>query len=385
VGTLEFRSIVEPLRDNMFRHEDDFHYAFVSDIDTFKKKVHVQSEINKRKYTLNYDMLVLACGSRPLTFGLPGVEENAFFLKEINHARAIRQRILDNFELATQPGVSEEEKRQLLHFVVVGGGPTGIEFCAELYDFVQQDLVYMYPKSTKYLGVSLVDSGQILTGFDAALRSFAMRKIESRPSMRLIKKNCIEVKSDAVIVEGNEKIPCGLVVWTAGVGPNDLTKSLHFQKSKRGNIMTNEYCQVLGVQEIEKDAPFGLPLHSNVFSIGDCAEIQGYPLPATAQKAQSQAEYLTSILRGKKTSSKQPVPPYKFVSKGMMAYLGSYEGLLEVKSPREDIQPTAISGWKAWFIWRSAYLTKLGSWRLRLQVPLDWLKALVVGRDVSRF
>ncbi|KAG6580241.1 NADH-ubiquinone oxidoreductase [Phytophthora cinnamomi] len=385
VGTLEFRSIIEPLRDSMFSHEGDFHLANVQDVDPEKKLLKVESAISDanrhRKYDIKYDALVLACGSRPLTFGLPGVEEHAFFLKEISHAQRIRNRILENFEAATQPGVTPEEKQRLLHFVVVGGGPTGIEFCAELYDLVLQDLVHKYPQTSKYLGVTLVDSGEILNGFDKHLRAVALRKIQKRSTMEIVKKNCIEVTADGVTVEGGEKIPAGLVVWTAGVGPNELTKSLTvFDKSKRGNILTNQYCQVLGAAEVEEKAPWGMPRRSNVFSIGDCAEILDYPLPATAQKAQTQANYLTSLLRGKNPA---PAKPYTFQSKGMMAYLGSYEGLFEAH-PRDDDRIT-LSGWKAWFLWRSAYLTKLGSWRLRMQVPLDWLKAILVGRDVSKF
>ncbi|EEY62419.1 NADH-ubiquinone oxidoreductase, putative [Phytophthora infestans T30-4] len=385
VGTLEFRSIIEPLRDSMFSHEHDFHFADVQNVNPEKKLLNVESAISaetrNRKYDIHYDALVLACGSRPLTFGLPGVEEHAFFLKEIQHAQRIRNRILENFEAATQPGMTPEEKQRLLHFVVVGGGPTGIEFCAELYDLVLQDLVHKYPQTSKHLGVTLVDSGEILNGFDTHLRAVALRKIQKRNTMKIVKKNCIEVTAEGVTVEGGEKIPAGLVVWTAGVGPNELTKSLTvFEKSKRGNILTNQYCQVLGAAEVEEKAPWGMPRRSNVFSIGDCAEILDYPLPATAQKAQSQANYLTSLFRGKNLA---PAKPYAFQSKGMMAYLGSYEGLFEAH-PRDDDTIT-LSGWKAWFLWRSAYLTKLGSWRLRLQVPLDWLKAILVGRDVSKF
>lgn len=383
VGTLEFRSIIEPLRDSMFRHENDFHVASVKSIDPQHKVINVSSEINAREYKVKYDALVLACGAKPMTFGLPGVEEHAFFLKEIHHARAIRNRILENFELATQPGVTSAEKRQLLHFVVVGGGPTGIEFCAELHDFLQQDLVHIYPQTSKYLCVTLLDSGEILTGFDAALRQFALGKITNRKNMKIVKQNCTAVAKDSVTLQDGQKIPCGMVVWTAGVGPNELTKSLPFAKSKRGNTLTNEYCQVMGVPEVEPKSPFGMPLRSMVFSIGDCAEIENYPLPATAQKAESQANYLLAVLRGEKGD---PALPYRFKSKGMAAYLGSYEGLFEVKAPRDDKSALAkLRGWKAWFLWRSAYLTKLGSWRLRMQVPLDWLKALVVGRDVSRF
>lgn len=347
-----------------------------------EKKITMENEISKRTYSISYDTLIIACGAQPLTFGLPGVHEYAFFLKEIIHARQIRNRIVENFEMATQGGISSKEKKQLLHFVVVGGGPTGVEFCAELYDFLQQDLVELYPRTSKYLCVTLLDSGEILTGFDLALREFAMKRITSRPNMKIVKKNCIQVTKDSVILNDGEIIPCGMVVWTAGVGPNELTKSLTmFTKSKRGNLLTNNYCQIMGAPEVESTGPFGMPLRSNVFAIGDCGEIENYPLPPTAQKAQSQAQYLLQILRGK-----QSTQPYIFHNKGMMAYLGSFEGLFELKNPRNDKSAWAkLHGWKAWFLWRSAYLTKLGSWRLRLQVPLDWLKALVVGRDISRF
>ncbi|RHY65656.1 hypothetical protein DYB30_007853 [Aphanomyces astaci] len=318
VGTLEFRSITEPVRESSFRHEQDFVLASVQSIDTESKQVQCQSTLSTDlNYKIDYDMLVVACGSVPSTFGLPGVTEDAFFLKEVHHAREIRRRILENFELATQPGVSEATQRQLLHFIVVGGGPTGIEFCAELYDFVNEDLARLYPQVGQIM--SLIDAGEILSMFNASLRERAMRKIENRQSMRIIKHNCTELK---------------------------------------------------------------LQLPSAVFAIGDCADIENYPLPATAQKAQGQALYLLELLQRTKPS----VEPYRFESMGMMAYLGSYEGLFQAKEVtiNKQHQPLAtFDGWKAWLVWRSAYLTKLGSWRLRLQVPLDWFKAMVVGRDVG--
>ncbi|KAF0692612.1 Aste57867_16315 [Aphanomyces stellatus] len=384
VGTLEFRSITEPVRETAFRHEQDFILASVKSIDTAAKQLECKSSLaDNLAYKVDYDMLVLACGSRPLTFGLPGVEEHAFFLKEIHHARAIRKRILENFELATQPGVSEARQRQLLHFIVVGGGPTGIEFCAELYDFVGQDLTRLYPQVSNLYQVSLIDAGEILSMFNQTLREQAMRNIKKRESMHIIKANCKEVLADAVVLDNGETIPAGLVVWSAGVGPNILTKSLPWPKSKRGNILTNQFCQVVGLPTDPSAKPIlGLNDPSTVFAIGDCAEIESYPLPATAQKAQGQALYLLNLLL------KRPVEPYRFESMGLMAYLGSYEGLFQAKDVHIGNKSTPIAkfgGWQAWFVWRSAYLTKLGSWRLRMQVPLDWLKAMVVGRDVSRF
>ncbi|RHY28086.1 hypothetical protein DYB32_006588 [Aphanomyces invadans] len=264
--------------------------ASVQSIDTDSKQVQCKSTLSDDlRYNINYDMLVVACGSVPSTFGLPGVVEHAFFLKEVHHARRFGQ-----------------------------------------------------------------------------------------------------VRADAVVLDTGEVIPCGLVVWTAGVGPNTLTKSLPWAKSKRGNILTNQFCQVRDAIQWMSPSPhdsksfLGLENPSAVFAIGDCADIEDYPLPATAQKAQGQALYLLGLLQKDKPS----VEPYRFQSLGMMAYLGSYEGLFQAKDVtiNKQHQPLAkFDGWKAWLLWRSAYLTKLGSWRLRLQVPLDWFKAMVVGRDVSRF
>ncbi|RMX65042.1 hypothetical protein DD238_003271 [Peronospora effusa] len=109
-----------PLRDSMLSHEGDFHLANVHNVDPEHKVLNVESAISavscNRKYDIKYDALVLACGSMPLTFGLPGVEEHAFFLKEIHHAQKIRNRILDNFEAATQPGVTPVEKKRRRFF-----------------------------------------------------------------------------------------------------------------------------------------------------------------------------------------------------------------------------------------------------------------------------
>ena len=180
------------------------------------KTIQCRSALEDRTYSIPYDTLVIASGARPNSFGVKGVEEHAFFLKEIWQARAIRTKILENFELASQPGKSETEKKQLLHFVVVGGGPTGVEFCAELYDFVQEDLCRIFPKATEHLRVSLIESREILGMFDKSLRDLAQSKIQARPKMQLVKQNCQEILPDAVILGDGTELPCGLVVWSAG-------------------------------------------------------------------------------------------------------------------------------------------------------------------------
>jgi len=135
VGTLEFRCITEPVRE--LRPNTTFYQATCKSID-FKNQTLYLSPVLPGKdkdqfIPLSYDSLVIACGAVSNTFGIKGVEENAFFLKQINDARRIRQRIIECFEYASEPGTTEEEIQNILTFAVVGAGPTGVEFSGEYH------------------------------------------------------------------------------------------------------------------------------------------------------------------------------------------------------------------------------------------------------------
>lgn len=156
---LVFRSIIEPIRNTKFRHAEDFHTANAISWDMKNQKIRCRSVLKPdSEYDLAYDRLVIGVGMLPNTFGIKGVDEHAFFLKvriflemtleciwsqililqEISDARKIRNQLLRNFELSLEPGISDAERQRLLHIAIVGGGPTGVEFGAELYDFVEQ-------------------------------------------------------------------------------------------------------------------------------------------------------------------------------------------------------------------------------------------------------
>ncbi|KAL7000293.1 External alternative NAD(P)H-ubiquinone oxidoreductase B1, mitochondrial, partial [Sarracenia purpurea var. burkii] len=126
--------------------EINFWEAECLKIDAANKRVFCRSNLNENlvgnnEFFLEYDYLVIAVGSEVNTFGIPGVVENCYFLKEVEDAQKIRTSVIDCFEKAVLPGLSEEERRTNLCFIIVGGGPTGVEFAAELHDFVQEDLV----------------------------------------------------------------------------------------------------------------------------------------------------------------------------------------------------------------------------------------------------
>ncbi|KAK0058816.1 internal alternative NAD(P)H-ubiquinone oxidoreductase A1 mitochondrial-like isoform X2 [Biomphalaria pfeifferi] len=364
VGTLEFRSIIEPVRNTGFRDSTHYHLSYATSLDAEAQLIHCTSVLKpSHQYTLHYDLLVLGVGALTNTFGVPGVQDYAFFLKEVADARKIRNRILSNFELSVQPNINPDESKRLLHTVIVGGGPTGVEFGAELYDFVEQDVVRLYKQKSDDIRVTLVESNKILSSFDSRLQAFAEKKIKQRKGFNIVQSSVTEVASDSVTLKDGTVIPCGLVVWSTGLAPREFTKSLKYAKNRSGQVLTDTFLRV-------KDEP-----KQNVFAIGDCADIEEMSLPCTAQVAEREGRYLTKFLNSSCDEGKTGA--FEFQSLGMLAYIGRYQGL-------SDTPQLKIKGVASWFLWRSAYLTRLGSWRLRMQVPLDWTKTLLFGRDISR-
>lgn len=160
-------------------------------------------------YYVHYDKLVIATGCRSASFNTPGVMEYAHFLKNVSEARAIRLKLLTLLEMASEPSATEEEKRQLLSFRVVGGGPTGVEFAAELHDFVQSDVARLYPHIADLITINLYDAAPgILQSFDNSLRSYAERKFH-RDGVKVHGGAKISaVGKDWIQVEGGEKREC---------------------------------------------------------------------------------------------------------------------------------------------------------------------------------
>ena len=361
VGTLEFRSIIEPVRNAC--KDSQFHLSSATYLNHQGKVLTCESELFPHQtYNLDYDQLVIGVGALSNTFNIPGVRQNAYFLKELWDARNIRNKIIANFELATQPFSTAADHDRLLHIVIVGGGPTGVEFGAELYDFLREDVSRLYPGLQKKVRVTLIEADKILGSFDQGLREYAERKIRKRDQFNLLQAVVARVAEDKVVLKGGQEIHCGLVVWSTGLSPRRFTQDLKFPKDKYGHVITDEKLQV-------KDAPA-----NTIFALGDCAYIENLPLPSTAQVAERQGRWLAKYLNG------QTQKNFEFSNLGMLAYVGEYRGL-------SDFKPKffKLKGFHSWLVWRSAYLTRLGSWKLRLQVPIDWLKTFVFGRDISRF
>ncbi|KAH7545937.1 internal alternative NAD(P)H-ubiquinone oxidoreductase A2, mitochondrial [Ziziphus jujuba] len=391
VGTLEFRSVAEPvsrIQSALAASPNSYFYlASCTGIDTDKHEVYCETNGNGSlpnepyQFKVAYDKLVIGSGAEPLTFGIKGVKEHAFFLREVTHAQEIRKKLLLNLMLSENPGITEEERKRLLHCVVIGGGPTGVEFSGELSDFIMKDVRERYTHVKDYIQVTLIEANEILSSFDVGLRQYATNHL-TKSGVRFRRGIVKEVHSKKIVLNDGTDVPYGLLVWSTGVGPSEFVKSINLPKAPGGRIGVDEWLRVPSVED--------------VFAVGDCAgflEQTGRPvLPALAQVAEREGKFLVELFNkmGKqnvgKAFSVKDFPmgdPFVYKHLGSMATVGRYKALVDLRQSK-DAKGISHAGFVSWLIWRSAYLTRVVSWRNRFYVAVNWATTFVFGRDNSR-
>ncbi|KAK3399286.1 hypothetical protein B0T20DRAFT_196662 [Sordaria brevicollis] len=418
-GLIEHRSIMEPIR-TILRHKKanvKFYEAEASSVDPERKVVRVldTSEIRGDviETEIPYDMLVVGVGAENATFGIPGVREHTCFLKEIGDAQRIRKKIMDCVETAAFKGQSQEEIDRLLHMVVVGGGPTGVEFAGELQDFFEEDIKKLIPDIADRFRVTLIEAlPNVLPSFSKQLieyteSTFKEEKIDIMTKTMVKKVTDKTVEAEISKPDGSrEKItlPYGLLVWATGnaVRPvvKDLMDRIPAQKDSRRGLAVNEYLVVQGTRDI--------------WAVGDCA-VAGYA--PTAQVASQEGNFLAGLFnnmartevleqRVRELSGSlnlQPgnaaeiskeieeherqlrrikdIKPFHYSHQGSLAYIGSEKAVADVSWFNGNL---ASGGSLTFLFWRSAYLSMCFSTRNRLLVINDWVKSKLFGRDVSR-
>ena len=253
VGTVEYRSITEPMRASNPRAA--FIQGVVEDLDPITRRAAVcigdadGKEADGKEEEgpcrqVYYDICVYAAGVRSSASNIPGVIEHCKFLKELSDAQALRRSVASALERASAPGLSEEERRRMLTFVVVGGGPTGVEYCGELSDFLVDAVQRLYPPLVPYAQVVLVHSGaEVLPQFDPLLRKRALETLRARRVKVMLNARVSRVDSPQRMVLKQKRfgdggagsaevtwdvleLQCGLIMWAAGTGPAALTETL---------------------------------------------------------------------------------------------------------------------------------------------------------------
>jgi len=399
VGTVSTRAIIESIRESI----TGIHYVRASceGVDLEQKKVICSDSGTNAKVAVDYDHLVVAVGAQPNTFGIPGVDKHGMFLKEISHAVAVRKRLLNCFEsaaLAYRAGDIDNVKR-LLHFVVVGGGPTGVEFSAELSDFLRNDVDPHFPEVKKYCKVSLLEAlPGILTMFDKSVGQYVSGhllkngvQVRTKTMVKNVEETNVTVKTEG----GEETFDYGMLVWVAGVGMRPFTKAVREQigqeagQTDRRGLVVDECLRVKGCPPGE------------VFALGDCA-ISGKP--PTAQVAAQQGKYLGRMFRlGQSHLLADPeAPSFQYNHQGTMAYIGEGQAAADInpnsfiglgktsltdhifwRSLYGDTDKLQLLGPVGFAVWRSAYFSKIFGPRNRFTVASDWVRTLCFGRPVA--
>lgn len=277
VGTVQIRSLVESLRKVIARVHGHYIEAKAIDLVMGEKLVEVEVKVlgEKRNVYIPYDKLIISVGSVSATHGVPGIE-NCFQLKTIRDAQDIRRRILDNFEAASAPNVAPEERTRLLSFVVCGGGPTGVETAAEIYDLCQEDVMRYFPKIVReQVSIHIIQSrDHILNTYSEEISKYAEKKFLREDMNVIVNSRVKEVAKDRVIYTAKDtatgkmvekSIPTNFVLWSTGIAMNPFTKRvsdlLPNQVHKRA-IEVDAYLRVKG-------APLG-----TVYALGDAATIE---------------------------------------------------------------------------------------------------------------
>ncbi|PGH35669.1 NADH dehydrogenase [[Emmonsia] crescens] len=276
VGTLGLRSLVEPVRSIVQRVRGHFLRAEAVDVDFSEKLVEVSqldSNGQERRFYLPYDKLVIGVGSTTNPHGVKGLE-HCNFLKSIDDARKIKNKVLDNLELACLPTTSDEERKRLLSFVVCGGGPTGVEFAAEVFDMLNEDLLRSFPRILRNeISVHLIQSrSHILNTYDQTLSEYAERRFANDQVDVLTNSRVKEVKKDKILFTQIEdgkpilkEIPMGFCLWSTGVSQTTFCKTLAEKLGAQTNkltLLTDSHLRVNGT-------PMG-----DVYAIGDCSSVQ---------------------------------------------------------------------------------------------------------------
>jgi len=360
-GSVEVRSIIESVQ-LYEKREGEVVIAKAIEADPVSRKVMVEYP-GGGQGEIEYKALVIAAGAETNTFGVSGVKEHCFFMREMKHARLMREKILMQFDKASS--LRGDDQKAALRFVVVGAGATGVEVACEIEDLIQSDLRNYYPNLTNKAEIIIIEATKdILAAFDRRLAAYAKSRMLKKGILVRTEQLVEAVEKSRLILKSGEIIDTDTILWATGNGPNSFTKKI-FEKfsiplHRSGRIPVDSYLNIHG--------------HEEVFVIGDCAAFidkNSEMIPATAQAAMKQGIFVAHILSGKKQR------PFSFKSLGMLASLGSGDAIA-------DLGFLQIRGMLAWWFWKAAYLTRLVSLRNKVSVAFDWLKVKFLGRSTAR-
>jgi NADH dehydrogenase len=365
VGSVETRHIVYPLRV-MARHRHlRFHKNKATRIDLERRVLHLHNGLEQA-----WDHLVLAVGSATNYYGVPGAQEHTRPFKTLVDAMGLRARVVELFEMAEQ-AETEERRRQLLSFVIVGGGVTGVEVAAELVEMARDTLLPKFPSLLPaHLSITVLEGGDRLVRQARPGHSEYIRRHLERRGVRVrLDARAARVGPRCVTLDDGSRVEGFTLVWTAGVRPPDLVTELPLAHARDGRVLVDEF--------LRARAPDGTP-RDDVHVVGDCAAAEmpggGYQ-PQLAQTAVGMGAYVGDALVRRARS--RPQRPFGHKNLGYIVSLGQHSSVA-------DLFGLQVSGRFAWLVWAGNYLVKMVGLRKQIEVGLDHLTHLFFEHDISQ-
>jgi len=337
--------------------------AEVSGVDVGHRQVLVDY-LTHRAVPFEYDYLILATGATHNYFGHEEFAEFAPGLKQLTDATTIRDRILRAFEIAEETD-DPKMHQDLLTFVLVGGGATGVELAgsiAELRRFtLQQEFRRLNPNEARIILIE--GSPRVLHSFHPDLSRAAQKRLEDLGVEVRTGVHVTSIDATGVMI-GDERIASRTVVWTAGVKPSPASKWLDVPTDKAGRVVVQPDCSV--------------PDRPGVFVIGDtaCFQAKGKPLPGVAQVALQQGKYVAAQIEAHVLGHRPP-GPFKYFDKGSMAIVGRNFAVMEVGNIR-------LAGFIAWLAWALIHVMFLAAFRNRFAVVTQWIWTYLSHKRGSR-
>ncbi|MDB6067035.1 MAG: copper transporter [Pedosphaera sp.] len=356
--------VVNPLR--LFCRGVNVFRGRITDVDLAKRQLTLDAGSFTSNTMIEFEHLVLALGSVVDLSRVPGMPEHALVLKGVGDALQIRRTVINRLEEANLES-DHRTLRQLLTFVVVGGGFSGVETAGQILDLARSAKPYYHNLRDETLRVVLVHSGPwLLPEVGESLGRYAEKKLRQRGMEIILNTRATSMTASKIFLENGQTIETATVLSTVGNAPQplilDLAKKFGLETIK-GRIVTEPTCKVKGAERL--------------WAAGDCAAVpvNGKPAsPPLAQFAQRQGELLAkNIVRHMHGESLQP---FAHKNLGQLASIGHHTAVA-------DIMGFQFSGFIAWWIWRSIYLFKLPGLQRKLRLMIDWTMDLFFPREIS--
>ncbi len=343
---LEPEAIIYPVRSILRQFPNvQFVMAEVRDVDFATRTVETPD------LAIPYAYLILAVGSVPHFFGVPGAAEYAFRLKTLEQGIALRNRILRCFERVVH-ATAPERRGALLTFAIVGGGPTGVEFAGALVELIRgplrKDYPTLPPSEVRVVLLEALDT--LLPGLPERLRTYAARRLRQMGVEVRLRSQVDQVLPQAVRLKDGTVIPTETVVWTAGVRGDPLVDNRGLALARGGRVVVSPTLQVSG--------------HPEVYVVGDLAVVEGTePLPMIAPVAIQQGMAAAQNVR--RQVSGQLLQAFRYHDRGTMATIGRNAAVASLAG-------RAFTGFPAWILWLGVHLVNLIGFRNRLVVLINW-------------